>query len=186
MFRAWSSVGARAQAITRAAAAQVRAVLGALTGERARQLLLARTSARYLGRLVAGLQQKRGQEAKFRRRAAPRDRTLTLTLSYSTPHLCATWYHSRLVRLRGPPVRQARAACPGLPAARTQRRGRVALLLSSLAWVGGHSVAPLGVAEQTPSGVLASSCLAPVGPPQTQQLDGHVPTGEPGGRKSDT
>ncbi|KAK9825903.1 hypothetical protein WJX81_003892 [Elliptochloris bilobata] len=48
---------------------QVQGVLARVTSERARQLLLARTSARYLGRLVAGLQQKGGQEAKFRRMA---------------------------------------------------------------------------------------------------------------------
>lgn len=48
----------------------MRGVLKRVTSERARQLLLARTSARYLSRLVSGLQQKGSQEAKFRRRAS--------------------------------------------------------------------------------------------------------------------
>ena len=48
----------------------MRGVLKRVTSERARQLLLARTSARYLDRLVSGLQQKGSQEAKFRRRAS--------------------------------------------------------------------------------------------------------------------
>ena len=52
-------------------AAQVHRVLGGVTSQHARQLLLARTSARYLGRLVAGLQQRGAQEAKFRRRGLP-------------------------------------------------------------------------------------------------------------------
>lgn len=55
-----------------ARAAQVQRVLGGVTSQHARQLLLARTSARYLGRLVAGLQQRGAQEAKFRRCGRPK------------------------------------------------------------------------------------------------------------------
>ena len=44
-------------------------MLSRLTSERAQQVLLLRTSQRYLDRLAASLIQKSGQEAKFRRHA---------------------------------------------------------------------------------------------------------------------
>ena len=44
-------------------------MLGMLTSERAQQVLLLHTSPRYLDRLAASLQQKCGQEGRFRRHA---------------------------------------------------------------------------------------------------------------------
>lgn len=41
-----------------------------VAGEKLKQLIALRTSARYLDRLAAGLQQRAGQEAKFQRCAA--------------------------------------------------------------------------------------------------------------------
>ena len=45
--------------------------LGRLTSERAQQVLLLRTSQRYLDRMAASLLQKAGQEGKFRRWRPP-------------------------------------------------------------------------------------------------------------------
>jgi hypothetical protein len=47
--------------------AQVNEVWGALTNERVKQLLLIKTSRRYLTRLARGLQQRSGAEAKYKR-----------------------------------------------------------------------------------------------------------------------
>jgi len=156
-------------------------VLGALTGERTRQLLLARTSARYLGRLVAGLQQKRGQEAKFRRRAAPRDGTLTLILTYIPYYtLCHVVIAAAL---SGSATRQcAKRGRLAQACLRPGRRGEAVWRCCCRAWVwaGGCSVAPSGGVEQTPSGlpgVIAScdgeTCSGP-------QAGRHVRTGGPG------
>jgi hypothetical protein len=48
-------------------AQEVQNVVGQLTDERTQQLLLFKTSERYLDRVTSALRQKAGQEAKFRR-----------------------------------------------------------------------------------------------------------------------
>lgn len=57
----------RVQWICFARMQELHKIIGQLTEERTQQLLLFKTSERYLDRVTSALQQKAGQEAKFRR-----------------------------------------------------------------------------------------------------------------------